>query len=84
MTVNDMVKTFGYIRDRLNHFTISIFDFSTECFATIKHPTADEYVFLCDRPVIEWMVNSEDEDEVDITVAFIPSDFDVFRKYFKD
>lgn len=82
MIVNDMVKTFGYTRDRLNHFTISIFDFSTDGFATIRHPTADEYVFLCDRPVIDWMVSSEDEDEVDITVTFIPSDFDVFRKYF--
>lgn len=82
MIVNDMVKTFGYTRNRLNHFTISIFDFSSDNFALIKHPTADEYVFLCDRPVIDWMVSSEDEDEVDITVTFTPSDFDVFRKYF--
>ena len=53
MVVNDMVKTFGYTHDKLNHFTISIFDFSTDGFVTIRHPTADEYIFLCNRPVID-------------------------------
>ena len=30
MTVNDLVKTYSYTKDKLEHFTISLFDLITE------------------------------------------------------
>lgn len=81
MFVNDMVKTYGYTRDRLNHFIFSIYNPATTEWVTIKHPTADEYVYLCDRLVIDWMVDLDEEDEINITVYMIPQDYEVFRKY---
>lgn len=82
MFVNDMLKTYGYTRNKLDHFTISIFNPSTDDWITIKHPTADEYIHLCDRPVIDWMSSLGNEDEIEITVYTLPGDFDTFRKYY--
>jgi len=82
MFVNDMIKTYGYTHNKLNHFNISIFNPSTDDWITINHPTADEYIHLCDRLVIDWMESSDEKETIDITVYAVPGDFDTFRKYF--
>ena len=53
MFVNDLVKTYGYTRDKLTHFNILIFNPITDDWITIKNPTADEYIHLCDRIVVD-------------------------------
>lgn len=53
MFVNDMIKTYGYTRDKLSHFNIAIFNPITDDWITIKHPTADEYIHLCDRSIVD-------------------------------
>lgn len=83
MLVNDMIKRYGYIRNRLNHFTFSIFNPQREDWIVIKHPTADEYIYLCDREIIDWMPSEDDEKEIDITIYMIPEDYDTFRTYMK-
>lgn len=84
MTVNDMIKTFGYTRNRLAHFTISLYDTTEAYWISIKHPNADEYVYLCDRTVIDWMINCDgDNEEVDITVKLKPQDYILFKEYMK-
>lgn len=79
MFVNDLVKTYGYTRHKLEHFTISIYNPTTDDWMEIKKPTADEYIHLCDRLVVDWI--TEDDDMVAITVYASPMDFDIFRKY---
>lgn len=81
MFVNELIKTYGYTRDKLTHFNISIFNPITDDWITIKHPTADEYIQLCDRQIIDWMIG-EDE-TVEITVYSCPNDFENFTKYYK-
>lgn len=84
MTVNDMVKTFGYTRNRLTHFTISLYDAAEAYWISIKHPNADEYVYLCDRIVTDWMVDCDgDNEEVDITVKMKSQDYILFKEYMK-
>lgn len=81
MFVNDLVKTYGYTHDKLTHFNILIFNPITGDWITIKNPTADEYIHLCDRVVIDWMV--EENETVDVTVYSQPNDFEVFNKYLR-
>lgn len=82
MFVNDMIKTYGYTRDKLSHFNIAIFNPITDDWITIKHPTADEYIHLCDRSIVDWMIG--ENEAVDITVYSCPNDFENFAKYYKE
>ena len=61
--VNDLVSTIGYTRGRLEHFSFSLWDSKHDFWLTIDHPTADEYVLLCDREIIDWMPEVADTDE---------------------
>lgn len=81
MFVNELIKTYGYTRDKLTHFNVLIFNPITDDWITIKNPTADEYIHLCDRVVVDWMVG--ENETVDITVYFQPNDFEVFDKYLR-
>lgn len=83
MVINDMLKTYCYTRNKLNHFNISIFNPFTDNWITIKHPTADEYIYLCDRNIVDWTINAEEEDTIDITVYMLPDDQEIFSKYYK-
>lgn len=80
MTVNDMVKNYGYTRDRLSHFVFCIYNPSSSDFLTIEDTTADDYILLCDREVVDWI---NEEDKICITLYLIPEDYDNFRKYLK-
>ena len=79
MFVNDLVKTYGYTRDKLAHFNISIFNAANDDWMTIDHPTVDEYIYLCDRPVVDWL--AEEDNQINITIYAIPQDYEIFRKY---
>ena len=83
ITVNDLVKSYGYTRDRLTHFEISIWYSDQDEWATIKAPSADEYIEVCDRPIVDWMI--EDDDYCAITVRYVDGDKDgILGKYFQD
>lgn len=82
MVVNDMIKTFGYARNRLSHFNILLYDPITEDWITIGHPSIDDYIYLCDREVVDWMVSDIEEETVDITVYMESDDINTFRKFF--
>ena len=79
MTVNDFVKTIGYTKNRLDHFNFYIFDPLDEDGILINHPTTDDYIFLCDREVSEWMI--DDIDKMCIILNMEPSDKQVFYNY---
>ena len=81
MIVNDLLKTYGYTRDRLNHFSFALFDPRTEDWINIPRPTADEYVYLCDRKVESWMESLDEEDLIEIIVEMEPNDLIIFRSY---
>lgn len=82
MIVNDLVKTYSYTKDKLEHFTISLFDLITEDWIEIKHPTIDEYIYLCDRDIVEWCNDLYEEGDINITVWTQEGDFDHFKKYY--
>ncbi len=79
MKVNDFVKTIGYTRDRLTHFNFWIYDYKHYTYYKIDKPTVDDYIFLCDRDVVEWMFE-DDDDCMSITVDAIPTDKDMFSE----
>lgn len=79
MTVNDFVKTIGYTKNRLNHFNFYIFDDHSEDGILILHPTTDDYIFLCDREVSEWMI--DDIDNMCLILEMEPSDRETFYNY---
>lgn len=79
MTVNDFVRTIGYTKNRLNHFNFYIFDDNVEDGILISHPTVDDYIFLCDREVSEWMI--DDIDNICLILKMEPSDREVFYNY---
>lgn len=83
MYVNDLIKVHGYTKNKLSHFNICIYNPITEEWITIKHPTADEYIYLCDRIIFDWMVG-EEPDTIDITVYFNSNDYEIFSKYYKE
>ena len=81
MIVNDMVKTYGYAHDRLSHFNFAIYNPETEDWINIPHPNADEYIFLCDRELLEWTESFDEDNAIDIVIRMKPEDLTVFRKH---
>lgn len=53
MKVNDLVSSIGYTKNILSHFSIILYNADADDFMTIKAPTADEYIHLCDRKIID-------------------------------
>jgi hypothetical protein len=53
MKVNDLVSSIGYTKNILSHFSIVLYNAGADDFMTIKAPTADEYIHLCDRKIID-------------------------------
>lgn len=83
MRVNDLVSSVGYTRNILSHFVITIYNAETEEFITVKNPTLDEYVNLCDRKVLEWYPEDPFDDTneriVDIYVKMKKTDYETFK-----
>lgn len=84
MIVNDIVKSIGYTRDKLNHFEFCIWNPMTDEWITIRKPTSDEYIYICDREIIDWMIDDIGEDVISINLRMINSDYENFRKYIKE
>lgn len=84
MIVNDIVKSIGYTRDKLNHFEFCIWNPMTDEWITIRKPTSDEYIYICDREIIDWMIDDIGEDIISINLRMINSDYENFRKYIKE
>ena len=53
MKVNDLVKTIGYTRNRLDHFVFYLYEPYEDSWITIRNATTDDYIHLCDRSVQE-------------------------------
>ena len=53
MKVNDLVKTIGYNRNRLSHFTFYLYNYHNDDGLTISDPSLDDYIFLCDRKILD-------------------------------
>lgn len=79
MKVYKLVRSIGYTRNILNHFSFTLYDIETERMIEIHNPNADEYVQLCGRDVMEWMP-WENEDGIDIIVPMEKWDIDTFNK----
>lgn len=84
MIVNDIVKSIGYTRDKLDHFEFCIWNPMTDEWITIRKPTSDEYIYICDREIIDWMIDDIGEDIISINLHMIDSDHENFRKYIKE
>lgn len=83
MKVNDLVKTIGYTRNRLDHFEFNLYAPYNDDWILIKNPTADDYIFLCDREIQEWMI--EDSNNImSVIILMIPEDREIFKKYIKE
>lgn len=86
MKVNDLVSSIGYTRNILSHFSIILYNVNTDNLITIKAPTADEYIHLCDRKIIDWSPEDffDDDDEKDhiaIYVKMKKKDYETFKSY---
>ena len=79
MIVNDLVSTIGFTRNRLDHFTFSIWDTKEDIWILIEHPTIDDYILLCTREVDEWIFNEKEPEKVDIFLSAISSDHFNFK-----
>jgi hypothetical protein len=86
MKVYELVRSIGYTRNILNHFSITMYDNETSNIVTVKRPSADEYVQLCGRDIMEWvpwsdyLENADDPtDGIDITVPMERWDMETFK-----
>lgn len=84
MIVNDLVKTIGYTRNKLNHFEFCIWNPVLDDWITLHNITADQYIHICDREVIDWMVNDIDADTISVNIYMIDSDYETFRNDIKE
>lgn len=84
MIVNDIVKTIGYTRDKLKHFEFCIWNPILDDWITLRNPTADQYIHICDRNVIDWMVDDTHDDTISVNIHMIDSDYETFRSYLKE
>ena len=84
MLVNDIVKTIGYTRNKLDHFEFCIWNPITDDWITIRKATSDEYIHICDREVIDWMIDDINEDTISINLRMIDSDYENFKRYIKE
>lgn len=84
MKVYNLVKKCGYIRNVLDHIKFEIFNSETDDFIEIK-PTADSYIALCNRKVLEWFPaeESNDFDGIYIYVKMKKNDYFTFKDYVK-
>lgn len=53
MKVYELVRSIGYTRNILNHFSFTLYDLETERIIEIQKPNVDEYIQLCGRDVME-------------------------------
>lgn len=54
MKVNDFVKTIGFIKNKLKHFSFYLYDDNDyNNSISINEVTLDDYIHLCDRKVID-------------------------------
>lgn len=84
MRVNELVNTIGYTKNILSHISIVMFNLKTEAMISVKHPTADEYIKLCDRKILEWYPTDmleEKDDCIEIYVKMKKSDYETFKSY---
>ena len=79
MKAYKLVRSIGYTRNILNHFSFTLYDLETERIIRIQKPSADEYVQLCGRRVMEWMPWENDDDGIDIIVPMEKWDIDTFK-----
>lgn len=84
MIVNDLVKTIGYTRNKLDHFEFCIWNPVLDDWITLRNTTADQYVHICDREVIDWMIDDIDDDMISINMHMVDSDYETFRDYIKE
>lgn len=84
MTVNDIVKTIGYTRDKLDHFEFCLWNPVMDDWITIHKATVDEYINICDREIIDWMISDIDADTISINIYMIDKDYETFRNYLKE
>lgn len=77
MKVNDLAKTSGYTRGCLEHFEFWICDYENYTYYKITAPSIDEYIFLCDRDIIEWTF--EEDMRISIMVKAEPKDREIFK-----
>lgn len=84
MIVNDLVKTIGYTRNKLDHFEFCIWNPVMDDWITLRKTTADQYVHICDREVLDWMISDVDEDMISVNVRMVDSDYETFRDYIKE
>lgn len=84
MKVNDLVSSIGYTKNILSHFSIVLYNVNTDNFITIKAPTADEYIHLCNRKIIDWSPEDFFEDEKNHIVVYVKmkkKDYETFKSY---
>lgn len=85
MKVNDLVSSTGYTHNILSHFIITLYDAETDDFISIKNPTLDEYVNLCERKVLEWypedLLDDTNKCIVDIYVKMKKTDYETFKSH---
>lgn len=84
MIVNDLVKTIGYTRNKLDHFEFCIWNPVLDDWITLRNTTADQYVYICDREVIDWMIDDINDDMISINMRMVDSDYETFRDYIKE
>lgn len=80
MKVNKLINTMGYTKDILSHISIFIFNPKTETIIFVEQPTVDEYIKLCDRKILEWYPE-EEEECIDIYVKMKRSDYETFKSH---
>lgn len=84
MIVNDLVKTIGYTRNKLDHFEFCIWNPVMDDWITLRKVNADQYVHICDREILDWMINEVNEDMISVNVRMVDSDYETFRDYIKE
>ena len=84
MIVNDIVKTIAYTRNKLDHFEFCIWNPVMDDWITLRNATADQYVHICDREVIDWMTSDTNEDTISVNIRMVDSDYETFRDYIKE
>ncbi len=81
MKVNDLVSSIGYTKNILSHFSIVLYNADADDFVTIKAPTADEYIHLCDRKIIDWSPDDDENGHIIVYVKMKKKDYETFKSY---
>jgi len=90
MKVYELVSTIGYTKNILSHIVFFVWDDEISDGITIRQCSADDYIHLCGRDVLEWcpLEDFEIEDNnskagISITVAMEKHDNYIFYHYIK-